>query len=315
MTTVTMLDTILLAAAFGWLTLCVTILVDRARYDSWAARLTDLRERLTSAQSIERERLSKAVTAREFDQLIVDGVPPEVESAIARAFLAGGRRPAVLQSALGSGGEDVWRRIRDTQVLTSARAGVVYQPLDKMLRSGDSILAAAALKLFVRLDDRRSAELLIRALVDGVHSRSRIAAAFYALSVERADTLGLLFASEEAAVRYWGARLACYLRVHQWAPQVRELTRDSDPFVRRAAAEAVGAIGTEGDARTLLDLFADPAPVVRAHAARAAASFPAVRNAWALRRLLSDGAWIVRSAAAEALGTAPRAGGVDSVPA
>ena len=158
-----------------------------------------------------------------------------------------------------------------------------------------------------------SAELLIRALVDGVHSRSRIAAAFVALSVERADTLGRLFGSEESAVRYWGARLACCLRAHQWAPQVCELTKDADPFVRRAAADAVGVIGTEGDAEVLFDLFSDPAPVVRAHAARAAASFSAAHNAVALRRLLDDSAWIVRSAAAEALGTVPHAGGVDSV--
>ena len=315
MTTVTMLDAVLLTTAIGWLALAAVILIDRVRYDRWAARIARLRRQLTQAQGADLERLAAGVTATEFDQLVVEGVPAPVESALGRALFAVGRRPAVLRSALGANGANVWKRIRAAQVLTSARAGVVHHPLDEMLRSGDRVLAAAALRLFVRLDDRRSAELLIRALADGIHARSRIAAAFNALSVDRADTLRPLFSAAEPACRYWAARLACVLRARQWAPRVRELTSDRDPFVRRAAVEAVGAIGAAGDAQAVLDLFSDPAPVVRAHAARAATGFSAARNAIALRQLLSDGSWIVRSAAAEVLGTPPLTGDVDGVTA
>ena len=315
MISVTILNAVLFTVVIGWLALAAVILIDRVRHNRWASRIAMLRRQLTQARGSDLDRVAAGVTAAEFDQLVLQGVPAPVESALGRALLSGGRRPAVLRSALGANGADVWKRIRAAQVLTSARTSVVHHPLDEMLRSGDGVLAAAALRLLVRLDDRRSAELMIQALVDGVHSRSRIAAAFNAMSVERADTLRPLFSAEESGCRYWAARLACFLRARQWAPRVRELAADPDPFVRRAAVEAVGAIGAAGDAGTVLALLSDPAPVVRAHAARAAAGFSDARNSMALRQLLRDGSWIVRSAAAEVLGTPPPAADRDTVTA
>ena len=271
-------------------------------------RVAVLRRKLTQADGTALERLAAGVTVAQFDQLVVEGVPSYVESALGRALLSGDRRLAAVQLALGASGADVWKRIRAAQVLTSARTDDVYHPLDQMLRSGDGELAAVALRLLVHLDDRRSATVAIRALQDGVHSRSRIAAAFYAMSVDRADILEPLFSSDEPSCRYWAARLAYFLRARQWVPQVRELTADPDPFVRRAAVEAIGMIGSDDDAGVVLDLFSDPAPVVRAYAARAAAAFSGARNTAALRSLLNDDAWIVRAAAAEVLRARPLAG-------
>ena len=305
---VAILDAVLLTTVLGWLTLAALILIDRARHDRRTSRLALLRTQLVQAGSTDLERLAAGVTAVDFDQLVFEGVPSRIEAVLGRALLAGPRRPAVLGSALGTNDGDLWSRIRAAQILTSARTADVHHMLDDMLRAGNRILAGAALRLFVRQDDRRSADLLVRALMDGVYSRSRIAAAFTALSIERADTLEPLFASEEPECRYWAARLACVNLTRQWAPRVRELTADRDPLVRRAAVEALGAIGAPGDAGAVLDLLSDPVPFVRAHAVKAAASFSAARNAVALRQLLNDGAWIVRSAAAEVLGTTPRTG-------
>ena len=315
MITDTLLDAVLLMTTTSWLALAAVILVDWVRYDRWTTRIATLRRQLTQATDADVERLAAGVTAAEFDQLLSDGVPSDVEAALARALLSGGRRSTVSTLALGATRADVWTQIRAAQILTSARADVVHYTLDRLLRAGDRLLAAAALRMLVRLDDRRSAEVMLRALVDDVHARSRIAAAFNAMSVERAETLRPLFASEDPGCRYWAARLACCLQARQWAPQVRELTADPDPFVRRAAVEAVGVIGAASDAETVLDLLSDPAPVVRAHAARTAATFSGSRIITALRLLLSDGAWIVRSAASEALARPPRTGGVDTVTA
>ena len=306
------LDAVLLVAATGWLVLAAVLLLDRQRYTWRSKHLSLLRERLTRANGSELDRLAAEVEAMDFDDLVLEGVPLPVETALGRALLSDGRHRAVLESARGADRKDVWTRIRAAQVLTSARDEDAHQTLNEMLRSGDRVLAGSALRLFVRLDDRRSAEPLIRALIDDAYSRSRIAAAFTALSVARADTLQPLFSSEESSCRYWAARLACCNLMRQWAPNVRELTTDADPFVRRAAVEAVGAIGAPDDAGAVLDLFSDPIPIVRAHAARAAGAFSAARNAMALRQLLNDSTWLVRAAAAEVLGTPPLAGDGDT---
>lgn len=296
------LDAVLVLTAIVWLGMAAVILIDRALYDRWARRIAKLRRQLIRATDTALEQLAAGVSVEEFYQLVLDGVPPNVEHALGRALLSRGRRPAIARLASGESRANVWKRIRAAQILASARTDDVHHSLDKMLRSGDGVLAAAALRLLVRLDDRRSAELTVQALKDGVHSRSRIAAAFNAMSVDRADTLDPLFVSGEPSCRYWAARLVYFLRAHQWAPRVRELTADPDPFVRRAAVEAIGAIGSYNDAKAVLDLFSDPAPVVRAHAARAAAEFPGARITAALQSLLDDDAWIVRAAAAEVLG-------------
>ncbi len=295
------LDAALVLTAIVWIGLAAVILIDRALYDRWARRIAMLRGQLIHASDTALERLAAGVTVDEFYQLVLGGVPSNVETALGRALLSRGRHPAILQLALGASRADVWKRIRAAQILASARTDDVYHPLDKMLRSGDGVLAAAALRLLVRLDDRPSAEMTVQALRDGVHSRSRIAAAFNAMSVDRADTLDPLFISGDPSCRYWAARLVYFLRAHQWAPRVRELMADRDPFVRRAAVEAIGLIGSHNDAKAVLDLFSDPAPVVRAHAARAAGEFSGARITAALRALLNDDAWIVRAAATEVL--------------
>lgn len=301
MTTALVFDLILLVTVVSWGVLSAAILTERARHDRRRRRLAALSQALLATGEDALGQLASDVSVSDFDQLVVDGLPLDVETALARAVLADGRRDRLTQAMLGVSTGDVWKRIRAARLLTSARADGIHDGLDQMLRSGDRVLAAAALRFFIQLDDRRSAELMIQALLDGVHSRSRIAAAFNAQRVERAEALAPLFASGEASCRYWAARLARFLGTRRWVSRVRELTTDLDPYVRRAAVEAVGSLGDVGDVPIALELFSDPAPVVRAYAARAVAALGGGRHEAALRQLLNDSAWIVRAAAAEVL--------------
>ena len=149
------LDAVLVLTVIAWLGLSAVILVDRALYDRWAKRIAKLRRQLTRATDTALEQLAAGVTVDEFYQLVLEGVPPNVEHALGRALLTRGRRPAIVRLASGGSRANMWNRIRAAQILASARTDDVHHPLDKMLRSGDGVLAAAALRLLVRLDDRR----------------------------------------------------------------------------------------------------------------------------------------------------------------
>ena len=299
---------LLLLVGIAWFALGALIIIERAMHDRWLRKLERLRDRLIDSSDSSLAQTTADVSAAQFEQLVLEGLPRHVERATAQALLEGTRRNVVVQIASGRRPADVWARIRAAQVLASARTGIVYYILDGMLRTGDPRLAPAALRLFVQLDDRRSADLLIRALADGVYARSRVAAAFNALSVDRADALAPLFDSDEAIVRYWAARLALFLRAHLWIDRLRQLAGDRDHLVRRAAVEAIGALGTTADVGVIVDLFVDPVPIVRAHAVRAAAAFSTPPVMAAVRALLDDHAWMVRAAASDVLATqAPRA--------
>ena len=294
---------LLLLVGIAWFALGALIIIERARHDRWLRKLERLRDRLIDSSDSSLAQTTADVSAAQFEQLVLEGLPRHVERATAQALLEGTRRNVVVQIASGRRPADVWARIRAAQVLASARTGIVYYILDGMLRTGDPRLAPAALRLFVQLDDRRSADLLIRALADGVYARSRVAAAFNALTVDRADVLAPLFDSDEAIVRYWSARLALFLHGHVWIDKLRQLAADRDHLVRRAAVEAIGALGTTADVGVIVDLFVDPVPIVRAHAVRAAAAFSTPTVMAAVRALLDDHAWMVRAAASDVLAT------------
>lgn len=299
---------LLLLVGIAWFALGALIIIERARHDRWLRKLERLRDRLIDSSDSSLAQTTADVSAAQFEQLVLEGLPRHVERATAQALLEGTRRNVVVQIASGRRPADVWARIRAAQVLASARTGIVDHILDGMLRTGDRRLAPAALRLFIQLDDRRSAGLLIGALADGVYARSRVAAAFNALSVDRADALAPLFDSDEAIVRYWAARLALFLRAHLWIDRLRQLAGDRDHLVRRAAVEAIGALGTTADVGVIVDLFVDPVPIVRAHAVRAAAAFSTPTVMAAVRALLDDHAWMVRAAASDVLAAqAPRA--------
>jgi HEAT repeat protein len=85
------------------------------------------------------------------------------------------------------------------------------------------------------------------------------------------------------------------------ASALANLRRDSDPSVRKAAIESLGAIGGAPAVDTALALLRDPVWFVRAHAARALGEMKRADLARELLPLLSDGQWWVRAATKDAL--------------
>ena len=301
-----LLDALLLTAVLGWVCLATAALLDRARHDRRVSRMIAVRNRLRVAEDGELERIAGRLSLADVGDLVSDDdLPGPIAERVAQALLAGKNQTRIVEMAKGRTTTHVLTRIRAAQILVAARAGTAHFVLDGMLRSTHRQLATGALRMLVRLNDRRSARLLIRALADGVFARSRIAAAFHAMSVERVDMLGTLLRSDEAIVRYWGARLALFLDATQWADTMRGLVNDRNPLVRRAAVEVIGALGEERDVKVVIELFDDPAPAVRAHAVRASAAFssPGLVAAW--RRLRHDEAAVVRLAASDLLATQP----------
>jgi hypothetical protein len=274
---------LLVLVGTAWFALGALIIIERARHDWWLRKLERLRDRLIDSSDSSLAQTAADVSAAQFEQLVLEGLPRHVERATAQALLEGTRRNVVVQIASGRRPADVWARIRAAQVLASARTGIVYYILDGMLRTGDPRLAPAALRLFIQLDDRRSAGLLVRALADGVYARSRVAAAFNALSADRADALAPLFDSDETNVRCWAAR------PRRFRAQVGSTSCASWPAIATTARRAVGigALGHDLLKLYVVDLFVDPVPIVRARR-RAAAAFSTPAVMAAVRALLDD---------------------------
>lgn len=283
-----------------WIALSGTILIDRSLHDRRARRSTQLRARLRVAPAAAGD-AARQMTPGRFQDLVLAGVPPEAETTLADQICARSGDRQLRMIADGTLPAGIAARIAALQVLVSARRPDAYDALDRCLRSGERNLAAAAVRMLIRLDDRRAAEILIAALCDGAHPGSRLAAAIDRMSVARADLLAPLLDHPEAPPRFWGVRLAGRLRAAEWAARVRALTADADPLVRRAAVETLGVIGNQKDRVLLLTRFLDPVPMVRVHAARASAAFGSAPVADALAELLGDREWIVRAAAREAL--------------
>ena len=291
---------VLFSVSLIWALLLLWIALDRYWYERLTRRRSALRRRL-SATSPADERGLRTLTGRlsiaDVDRVLLEGLPPQVELAVARA-VERGRADLVRQA---SAAPNVWDRIAAVRVLTAARAEQRYELAESMLTSGEPLLGAAAVRLLARINDGRSADILVNALRDGVYSRSRIAAAIDKMSVPRADLLGPLFDAPDAAVRFWAAKLAARLNAPQWRTRLRRLMSDRDPLVRRATVEALGVLGDASDAPSLLEALKDPISFVRAHAARACIRFADEKIADALVALLADRDWLVRAAARDAL--------------
>ncbi len=141
---------------------------------------------------------------------------------------------------------------------------------------------------------------LIEALEDERAPRSRVAAQLDSLAPLPGWRLSRLVGDHRPAVRYWGAMLlARYPTIG--SAELRCLTTDVDPAVRRAALES---LGTRADREALPRVVAcldDEVMFVRAHACRSAGAIGGAAIANRLVPLLGDEAWWVRDAAKETL--------------
>lgn len=298
------LTPLLIATATLWAIVGVFVLIDRVRHDAFEHRLDAARDELARTNpSLEEhaKQVSRRIRTSDFQQLALDGLPHNVEIALARQVWLHAGEDKIRRQANGSDSVGMWQRIAALQVLASSGTSEAYPALDRALRSGSAPLASAAMRMLTTLGGRDAALVLIRALRDGAYSRARLAAAIDRLPALPADLLAPLFESLEPQARFWGVRLAGRFRAREWTPAIRRLTNDGSPLVRRAVVEALGAIGDTADRDLLLARFADPIPFVRAHAARASAIFTDQGVVTALVNLLSDREWIVRAAARRAL--------------
>jgi HEAT repeat protein len=159
-----------------------------------------------------------------------------------------------------------------------------------------------AVILLGQVPDSRAAEILVRALVEGRTTRSRIAASLDAFPIDVSEHLVPMLASVEPAVRYWGAML---MRRYAANPgvgsEIGRLTADPEPLVRRAAVETMAAVGGAMATAAARALLADAIPFVKAHAARTLGVLNAREAVEDILPLLADRDWWVRYAAKESL--------------
>ena len=302
-TSLDMVDALAIAAVAIWAAESAAILVGSMSNERRARQRNQLRVQLRTAGPVGVEALSRAarqLDLEDFQDLALSGLPPDIESVLARGL---GDRTGLpqLRRLAEQDSSRPWARIAALQLLASARDRYAHPLLGRALRSGNARVSAAALRMLVRLNDAAAADVLIRTLRRGAYSRSRVAAAIQRLTVAHSPLVAPLLDAEDADLRGWGVRLAGRLNLRDLAPAVRRLVGDGDAVVRRVAVEALGRIGAADDRDLLRSRLLDPSPIVRAHAARALAPYADAAALESLADRLGDRDWIVRAAARDAL--------------
>lgn len=202
-----------------------------------------------------------------------------------------------------------WRRTRALTMLARAHHPAAPRLLRPALASVDVRVAHSAVRSLGDLGDDWAVNVLIGALRDGVGSRSRIAAELERLAPIPGPRLPALLRDWDPEVRFWGATLlAPYPDLAD--ASLAALSWDSDPNVRAAAVETLGARDGPDVQAAVLALLNDSAWFVRVHAARAAGHVVGAPAASTICELLADEKWWVRTAAKDALRTIGR----DAVP-
>jgi hypothetical protein len=306
MTSLAILQPLLAVVAALFVLMSTALLIDRFVYDRRSRRVAALHRRLTIPKAAARPEPADEgawqLSPSEFHQLALAGLPGETEARLARELRA---RHHVRHGGadIDASGGSVWDRMVALHLLVASAGSslATYAALDDALRSGEPMLAGAAMRLLIRLNEYQGAARLVQALEDGAGSRARLAAALDRLTVPRWDLLQRLLRHRDAQVRAWGARLAGRHGTQALAADLRTLATDTDGLVRRAAVEALGVLADPCDRALIRSRFRDAVPMVRAHAARAAAGFADAEMAGALTDLLADREWIVRAASREAL--------------
>ena len=202
-----------------------------------------------------------------------------------------------------------WRRARALQRLEQAHNPAVSRLIRPVLDDPDPMIAAAAIRTLGDVGDDWAIDLLLDALRRGYGQRSRLAAELERLAPAPGAKLLPLLRDWNPSVRFWGATL---LRPYPELGEstLIELTWDSDPNVRAATVETLGAHAGKAVGTALLARLDDDEWFVRVHAARAAGRVVGADAAPTITRLLADEQWWVRTAAKDAL----RGMGADAIP-
>ncbi len=189
----------------------------------------------------------------------------EVPRLAAVRLLAGPRGSRIRADA--ARGSPRWRRASALRILARAGDPGAIPALREALFCGDRDLARAAAALLGEARSRAAAEALVDGLTRDAYSSSRIATAIERTGAPASDLLRPLLRSESPRLRYWAALLlAGYPGEPGLDAELASATRDTDPKIRKAAIQSLGAVGGALVEPAAARLASDPVDFVRTHA-------------------------------------------------
>jgi HEAT repeat protein len=195
-----------------------------------------------------------------------------------------------------------WRRISALRLLAQQGYSGIVPLLGQAVADPDSEIVGAALAILGRTPDMKAAEILVNALKGARYAPSRVATYLDQFPLPLTALLRPLLHHPEPTVRYWAVTLlAKYRDTPGLDGELRALTADAMPLVRRAAIASLARVSIPAAVDAAKTLLNDPVWYVRAHAARALAEAQDPDLADSVAPLLADREWWVRTAAKEAL--------------
>lgn len=284
---------VLVVLAAVWAALGGYALLSRALYEVRHLGFTGARQfqHLAHAGSLPRRTLAGIASDAHTDRH---------QAKIAARTLLERRWTKLLHRATSHRGEtEKWTRIATLRIFSVADWHVTRALLTRSLAEPDPDVVAATISLLGERGEAWATRLLVQALIDGAHSRSRIA--MHLEGREELESLILpLVDHEEEQVRYWAATLLVPL-TPEAELALAGLAGDSSAGVRAAVAKAFAGAGGTGAAAAATALLTDPVWFVRAQAARALAASGQRELAGLLTPLLRDEVWWTRAAAKDGL--------------
>lgn len=243
-------------------------------------------------------------------RLLLDGARPEtIRQRAAQCLLDTYGTQHLLRDAAGRRGiAGRWRCVGAWHVLKRTTTVDLHPLLEKTLAGGDQLLQQAAVTTLGWLRDRRAAEILVEAL----HAR-RYTVECLVMQLHRFDAqvsagvLMPLLDEPDPTMRFWAISLLGHTRLDGLDIRLGAYASDPDAKVRKAVAQAMGAIGSARACAIATDLLNDKESFVRAHAVHALHKIGRDRQrsfAALVEAMQGDRDWWVRLAVRELLADA-----------
>ena len=214
------------------------------------------------------------------------------------------QRLGFVQESIGAlNSRDWWRRREAAVDLGNMHSQDAVQPLVSAVQDSNEDVRLAAVTSLGRLGAARGLGVLLDALEDGDRwTPAKILEILVSMGPEiESEILPGLAAAHSSMSRKLYVELCGHLRILEGVQPLRSMANDPDIEVRAAVAQALGMIGHDAAAETLVGLLADQEGPVRAEAARALGNLGPVETVERLQKALDDHDWQVRRNAAVSL--------------